>query len=87
MGDEFKPHRDSTKSYIDYYVNGKLEFSVWKDEKLQTEEEVVSRLLEDKDWKFMMWYCGWTLKKDKTVVSSDLSRVDLFVTEKKQIKS
>lgn len=69
-----RPHRK-------FYVDGKLEFSLFFDQNIKEKEKILKLFLEDKLWK---WHCKYFgLEIEKTNFSKDLTEVYIETKQNK----
>jgi len=71
----------SERKHRKFYVNGKLEFALFYDLKINNKEQILKSFFESKDWKFMANYCDWKVKSVE--VNSDLTEVYIKLKEEK----
>ena len=76
------PSAEPDRQLRDFYVNGKLEFSLWFEPEVEDKDQIIEEFMDDRDWKFMSWYCGWTFVSAE--FSDDLLRVDIKVRTRKR---
>lgn len=60
-----------------FYVNDKLEFSLFCRESDGSKDKILKDFLDHKDWKSICNYCNWKFSSAK--FSKDLLRVDIVV--------
>jgi hypothetical protein len=68
-----------------FYINGKLEFSFFCDEKEKDQKKIMDAFFKDKDYKSMASYCDWKISKYE--FSEDLMRVDITLVNKRKQKN